>query len=109
MGESNAHLPRSVDGGNVQVLAPVESTVAVGTIGASSVSVALPANSDIVEIAVSADVRCAFGDSGVVADTSSRVLPKGVYVYVVPEFATHVACLRLTASDVGFFSVATLK
>lgn len=97
----NAHLPRGQDGADIQVLRPDEDTVQNVSIGASQQRIALPSETDIVEITVSADCYIAFGDGTVAATDQSRALLRGTYVYATDRFQTHVSVLRLTVTDTG--------
>jgi hypothetical protein len=99
--ETNAHLPRGVDGQSIQALRPDEDNVQQATIGASQQRITLPAETDVVEITVTADSRVKFGDSNVVADGNSRALLRGTYVYSTNSRMTHVAVRQLTNTDSG--------
>ena len=105
----DATMPTGKDGGSIQVLAPVEGTVQTGTITGTSARAQIPPDAGVVEISVSADCRCQFGFSSVVASGTSRIMPKGSFVYKVPDEATHVAFVQLTGSDLGSFTVAKLN
>jgi hypothetical protein len=83
-----AQLPQDIDSSVVQVLTPVEGTVAKATIGAANVATALPGGSEIVEVAVSDNCFFAFGTSAVDASSGSkRLLTPGLSVYAVPYTA----------------------
>ena len=103
-----ADMPKDVDGKAIQVLAPVEGTVAEVVIGAASSSVALPSGASVVEVAASDLCRIKFGDASVDASVGTvRVFPAGVAVYRVPVGATHIAAIRIGSSS-GFLTVAEL-
>lgn len=97
----NAHLPRGMDGTSVQALRPDEATVQQVSIAASQQRITLPAETDLVEITVTADCRIKFGGSTVVADGTSRALLRGTYVYNTDNLHTHVSVIRLTVDDSG--------
>jgi hypothetical protein len=105
VGASNrqAQLPQDIDSAPVQVLTPVETTVAKATIGASNVATALPGASELVEVANSDNIFFSFGTSAIDASAGNhRLLVPGVYVYAVPYtsfavLATHFAIIQAGA------------
>lgn len=104
-----ANAPRGANGEAIQVLSPEESTVAEVAIGSGNASAALPANAAVVEVAVTATCRFAFGDSNVDASSGTRrLLLTGVYVYRVPTDATHFAVIQDDA-ETGKVTVARLQ
>lgn len=104
----NAHLPRGQDGTAIQCLRPDEDTVQQATIGATQQRITFPAETDVVEITVTADCRIKFGDGSVVADANSRALLRGTYVYSTDRFMTHVSVIQLTGSDTGNCTAARM-
>jgi hypothetical protein len=104
----NSHLPRGVDGQTIQCLRPDEDTVQQASIGATQQRITLPAETDVVEVTVTADCRIKFGGSTVVADGNSRALLRGTYVYSAIKAVTHVSVLQLTGSDSGNCTAARL-
>ena len=104
---TTAQLPIDKDSIPIQALSPVESTVAQLTIGATTSSIALPANAEIVEVTAQDVCRMAFGLSGVEASAASRLVLAGTSVYKVPAEATHIACIRVGSSS-GAISITKL-
>lgn len=101
-------LPQDEDSAPIQVLAPDESTVASFSLAASTTVTALPALSEIVEVAVTGNCKFVFGTSGVSAATGTRrILCTGVYVYKVPTGATHFDAVTVDGSS-GRVSVARM-
>jgi hypothetical protein len=101
-------MPKDSNGASAQVLAPEETTVVQGTIGAGNDRVAIPTDADIVEITCTDTTRCAFGTVTVDATAGTkRILLAGTYTYKVPSGATHVAFTRVGASS-GNATVAKL-
>lgn len=104
----NPRLPRDQDSHPIQVLSVEESTVVLLDITPVSLRAALPASSDVVEIAASDACYIKFGDSSVVAAAStSRVFPLGAAAYKVPIGATHLAVIQLGGSA-GTLSIARM-
>lgn len=100
---SFANLARDVMGCPIQTLAP--SGVATLSIGAASLSAALPSNRDVFRLAATASCFVRFGTSGVVATNADHLLTPGVEVFKVPQGATHVAVVQSGAA-VGVASVS---
>lgn len=107
--QTGANLPKGQDGQPIQVLRPDEDSVAQATIGATQQRITFPANSDIIEVTVTADSRVRIGGSGVVADGNSRALLRGTYVYMTDIYDTHISVIQLTGADTGFCTVARLQ
>lgn len=106
--EVEATAPYGANDAPIQVLAPEESTVAEVDISAVNDRAALPANASIVEVAVTANCRFAFGNSTVDASVGTRrILTTGVYVYRVPQGATNFAAIRV-ATESGLVTVGRL-
>lgn len=83
---TNTKLKQDKDSYPIQVLAPVETTVAQIVLSGSTQTTLLPTGSEIVEIACTGNCKFAFGDVTVNATSGTkRVLVAGVYVYTVPE------------------------
>lgn len=88
-GNTSTKLPQDADSASIQVLAPVESSVQGVVLAATSNRQALPAGSEVVEVACTGNCKFAFGDSTVDATVGTkRVLIQGVYMYKVPQFAS---------------------
>jgi hypothetical protein len=81
--------------------------VQVGIAGGNN-RVALPPESEIVEVSASDACRIAFGNASVDATAGTRrIFPSGVCVYKVPPGATHVAVTQVGTSS-GFVTVARM-
>lgn len=107
--QTNANLSRGQDGTSIQVLRADEDTVQKVSIGISQMRITLPAETDIVEVTVTADCYIKFGDGTVVASAGdSRALLRGTYVYATDKKHTHVSVIRLTASDSGDMTAARM-
>lgn len=107
--EVDATVPRGPNGGAIQVLAPVESTVATATIQAGNNRAELPSGAQIVEVACSDDCRFEFGSSAVdVTAGTKRILLRGMYVYRVPTGATDFAVTAFGGSS-GTVTVTRLR
>ena len=107
-GRPVAELPQDINRQAIQALSPEDGTVVQATIGAGNSRVAVPNESGLVEVAVTAECRMAFGDSAVDASTGTRrALVAGVYVYRVPAGATHVAFTQI-GSSTGVATVARM-
>lgn len=109
---TGTRLPQDADSAPIQALSPVEGSVAVHTLSGVSSAVALPSGAELVEVSCTGNMLFAFGNSGVSATTSSRVLPTGCYVYKVPyssgnTLCTHFAAITVDGSS-GRVSVARL-
>lgn len=101
-------LPKDRDSIPMQVLSVQEDTVVAANIAGGNNRVALPADSEIVEIAASDVCRVKFGTSTVDATVgTARVFPQGVAVYKVPPGATHVAVTNYNASA-GIVTIARM-
>jgi hypothetical protein len=101
-------LPKDRDSLPIQVLSVQEDTVVQANIAAGNNRVALPAESEIVEVAASDNCRIAFGTSTVdVTVGTRRVFPMGSAVYKVPPGATHIAVTTYNASS-GVVTVARM-
>ena len=101
-------LPKDRDSKSIQVLSVQEDTVVQVTIAAGNNRVALPAESEIVEVAASDTCRVVFGSASVDATAGTRrVFPAGCAVYKVPPGATHVAVTQVGTSS-GFVTVARM-
>lgn len=101
-------LPKDRDSIPVQVLSVEEGTVVQLSIGAGNQRIALPAFSEIVEIAATDTCKVAFGDGSVDATAGTRrVFPSGSAVYKVPPNATHVAVTQVGTST-GVVTVARM-
>jgi hypothetical protein len=78
------------------------------SIAAGNNRVALPAESEIVEVSASDTCRVAFGTSTVDATVGTRrVFPAGCAVYKVPPGATHIAVTQVGTSS-GVVTVARM-
>ena len=93
-------LPKDRYGVAIQTLAPSTTATNVTVAGASA-RTALPAGSDIVRIGCTTACYFEFGTSGVSATTSSAVFTAGAEVFRVPDAATHVAFLQVSAGGVA--------
>lgn len=101
-------LPKDRDSIPIQVLSVEEGTVVQLVIGAGNQRIALPTQSEVVEVAASDTCRVAFGDSSVDATAGTRRLfPSGSAVYKVPPGATHIAVTQVGTSS-GFVTVARM-
>lgn len=100
-------LPIDLDSQPIQVLSPVESTAVVGTSAGASTRVALPASSEIVEVAFTDTVHWFFTTSAGTA-TSSMKIGVGVGVYRVPVGATHMAFIPVSGVAGALGSVTRL-
>lgn len=111
MGASNTatSLPQDADSTPIQVLAPDETSVSSqASIGSGNSRVALPANSEIVEVCVTANCLFKFGNSSVDATVgNSRALVAGVYTYKVPPGASYFAVTQVGGST-GIATVGRL-
>lgn len=93
-------LPQDEDSAPIQVLSPDESAVASFALAGTTNVTALPALSEIVEIAVTGNCKFVFGTAGVSAATGTRrLLCAGVYVYRVPTGATHFDAVTVDGSS----------
>lgn len=106
---TDTHLPVDKDSAPIQVLAPVETTVAQASIGAANDRQPLPSGAQIVEVATSDGCRFVFGDSSVDATSGTRRIlpPNALVVYRVPAGATHFAVVRI-AAEAGIVTVTRL-
>jgi hypothetical protein len=95
-------LVRDSNGGAIQVLSPTNA-VSVALSGTSQL-LAVPADTKVLRLAATGNTWVAFGNSGVVATTSSLLFPGGVEVFSIATGTTHVACLQVGAA-VGYFSI----
>lgn len=101
-------LPKDRDSIPVQVLSVQEDTVVVANIAAGNNRVALPPESEIVEVSASDTCRIVFGNSSVDATVGTRrVFPLGSAVYKVPPGATHIAVTTYNASS-GIVTIARM-
>jgi len=112
--ETRVSLPIDTDGSSIQALTASTAAVVLTVTGTTG-RVALPAGSNIVEIACLTAVHFRFGDSGVNAAATDRLLPAGaVVVYTVPFLtpntrATHVAFLKAAGAVDGLVSVGDMQ
>ena len=97
---SSQIMPRDKYGASIQVLAPSTNATNV-TVGAASARTALPAGSDIVRICSTTACYFLFGSVTVDAATSSPLFTAGAEVFRVPDAATHVAFLQVSAGGVA--------
>lgn len=101
-------LPKDRDSIPVQVLSVQEDTVVFANIAGGNNRVALPPDSEIVEVAASDVCRVKFGNSSVDATSgTSRIFPQGVAVYKLPPGATHISVTNYNASS-GILTVARM-
>jgi hypothetical protein len=101
-------LPKDRDSLPIQVLSVQEDTVVEAPIAAGNNRVALPAESEIVEVSASDTCKFAFGNSSVdVTVGVKRVFPLGSAVYKVPPGATHIAVTQYNGST-GVVTVARM-
>jgi|8_EtaG_2_1085327.scaffolds.fasta_scaffold00491_9 hypothetical protein len=97
----NQKLPTDQNGNAVAVMAPAATAsiaVAVGT-----ASVALPTDADpgtIIRIACDTNCYIAFGTSGVTAASTDALFVNGVEYFQVPDGASHMAAIRVSADGV---------
>lgn len=91
----------------VQGLAPDPTGSVTGAITATSVAVALPADTDMVRFAANQPCYFAFGTSGVTADGNSSLFPAGSEIFRVPPGSTHVAVIR-DGTVSGAFSITRM-
>lgn len=103
---SNSKLPIDQNGNPIQALALASNANAA--IGLSSVTIAIPANTDIVRIAATAGCRIKFGPSSVTASVVDTVFPIGVEVFKVPAGATHLAVIQEGAASGALTVSATV-
>ena len=93
---------------SIQVLSVQEDTVVQATIAAGNNRVALPADSEIVEVSASDTCRISFGTSTIdVTAGTHRVFPAGCAVYKIPPDATHIAVTQVGTSS-GFVTIARM-
>ena len=102
-------LPRAASGTAVQVLGVDDDGTVISAILGTETSSALPSGADIVEVNLTSDAYIAFGDSGVTASASSRVLPAGSYYYRLLEGQTHVSYLDGPSGAGGTITIAEAK
>ena len=89
-------LPRDGGGARIQALRPDDTTTVVGTASdGNAVSLALPANSKLVEVSCSDNVHWRFATSGAVnATTSNKLQGPSALIYAVPADSTHISFIR---------------
>lgn len=100
------HLPRDADDRVVQCYGVNDAGVVSGTISGTPNRLAVPGLSTVVEIALDADCRVAFGDASVVATANSRILHRGLHLYSMTREQTHVSVLQLSGTDTGGWTMA---
>ena len=98
---TNASLPLDRNGQPIQVLRPSGTRVNL-TAGSTTSRAALPTGAQVVLFRATDHVWYNLGDSGVEASAAatSVLFPAGEAAVVLPTGATHVAVLRVGASDV---------
>ncbi len=92
-------LPKDVNGTEVQSLS-LASVSTIATVGVASASTALPTGAtpgSVIRVACTVDCHIAFGASGVTAANTDHLFTPGVEVMVVPDSATHIAAIRVSA------------
>jgi len=100
----------------VQALGIDESAVVTGAFNGTTTTLSLPIGYRLIEVTVTETCRIKFGASGVTADSSSRILSAGTYVYKLLRrqqqgtYAdqTHVAVLEYATGVSGDISIAPL-
>lgn len=101
-------LKRDDSGAIIQVLAPDDASTVVGTSSVSAVSLALPLNSEVVEVSASAGLHWVFGTSGTNATVSKKYQGGGSIPYKVPSGATHISFIAATGVASALCSVTRL-
>lgn len=97
-------LPQDKDSEPIQVLSPVEGTVANLTLSGTTARVALPTGSEIVQFSVSGACHLRFGTGAVNAATTDFYYPAGfVGTLQVPETSPGV----LATNIAGIFATGT--
>ncbi len=102
-------IPSDVHGHPVQVsgFTGEPTNLSVGPLTAATV---LPANVQggwVVRLAATTDCYIEFGDNTVQADSDSILFPQGVEYVKVPEGATYIACIQVSAT--GILSIVNVE
>lgn len=101
-------MPSDDSSVKIQVLAPEDATTAIGTSSGTSVRLAIPVGSRVVEVAASDGIHWQFGNSAVVATTSNKFQGAGTIPYKVPEGVTHLAFIASTGVASAICSLTRL-
>lgn len=95
-------VPVDVNGFPIQTLALGSTTNKISVSGTTA-RVALPSGAgaeDIVRVACNTDCHIKFGDSSVDATTNDALFTAGVEAFKVPDTATHLAAIQVSAAGI---------
>lgn len=105
----SVELPRDKFKAPIQCLCPALSATVVVAVSGTSAGSALPAGTNIIRFASTANCHVVFGvGSAPTATTSDWLFPAGVEVFTIPTGATHFAVIGAGGST-GTFSATRME
>ena len=99
-------LKTDINGRALQSLTPSTTSVN-GTIGGSSVRLAIPTGATVIRVSASGDCYLEFGDVTVVAASTDMLFPTGVEIFTLDPAWTHVALIQ-SGTSTGTLSITEM-